>query len=197
MDTIQVLVIVVLIALVAVVAWFAYQRQRSNRLKERFGSEYERTVGGVGDRRKAEAELESRASRVEQLHIRPLESTERDRFDAEWRTAQARFVDEPAAAVGDADRLVEQVMGARGYPVEDFEQRTALVSVDHGNVVENYRAAHAIAERQQGDGADTEELRQAMVHYRALFSELLETPQADGAETRPATRDITTTGRRD
>jgi hypothetical protein len=194
-DTMQLLVVVVLIALVAVVAWFAYQRQRSNRLKERFGSEYERTVGDVGDRRKAEAELQARASRVEQLNIRPLDPAERDRFDAAWRTAQARFVDEPEAAVGDADRLVGEVMEARGYPVDDFEQRAANVSVDHGNVVEHYRAAHDIAERQRGNGADTEELRQAMVHYRALFADLLETPQAEGADGGSATRDMTASGR--
>lgn len=195
MEPVQLLVIVLLIALVAVVAWFAYQRQQSNRLKERFGPEYERTVGEVGDRRQAETELQERAKRVQQLNIRPLEPAERDRFASEWRTAQTRFVDEPGAAVGDADRLIGQVMEARGYPVDDFEQRAADVSVDHGNVVQHYRAAHDIALRQRGDGADTEDLRQAMVHYRALFDELLETSPTSEPEVGSAPRDMTASGR--
>jgi hypothetical protein len=123
--------------------------------------------------RTAEAELEDRRRRVEQLQIRPLPRNERERYEAAWYQVQGRFVDDPAGAMAQADLLVGEVMQARGYPMGDFETRAADISVDHPQVVENYRAAHAIALRTQGGQATTEELRQAMVHYRALFADLL------------------------
>jgi hypothetical protein len=145
-------------------AWLVLQRRRSTYLRERFGPEYERAVQQIGDRRRAETELEQREKRVEQLQIRPLPLSE-----------ARRFADDPSGAVADADRLVAGVMQARGYPVGDFEQRAADISVDHPDVVEHYRAAHRIALASERGLATTEDLRQAMVHYRALFGHLLET----------------------
>jgi hypothetical protein len=168
-----------LIALALVVgmlaAWLVLQRRRSAYLRERFGPEYERAVQQIGDRRRAETELEQREKRVEQLQIRPLPLSEAQRFADAWRQVQARFVDDPSGAVADADRLVAEVMQARGYPVGDFEQRAADISVDHPDVVEHYRVAHRIALANERGQATTEDLRQAMVHYRALFGHLLET----------------------
>ena len=142
-----------------------------------FGPEYDRARQEHPDQRSAERELEERKERVEQLHIRSLSSDERDQFVERWRSAQAQFVDDPAGATRVADALIGEIMQARGYPVGDFEQRAADVSVDHPGVVEHYRAAHAIAlrtDRGQADSGDTEDLRQAFVHYRALFDDLLE-----------------------
>ena len=139
---------------------------------------------GSGDRGKAEAELARRAERVKALHIRPLEPAQRARFADAWRADQARFVDDPTQAVAEADRLVGELMQARGYPVGDFEQRAADVSVDHPHVVENYRTAHDIAVRQARGEADTEALRKAMVHYRALFDDLLDSGPASDAQPR-------------
>jgi hypothetical protein len=177
MDTTQLLavvVVVLLLVIVAGVAWYAReQRRHTERLRERFGPEYKRTVDDIGDRRRAEEELEARAERVQKLNIRPLDREERSRFADAWRSVQARFVDEPPEAVAAADQLVGEVMDARGYPVADFDQRASDVSVDHPQVVDHYRIAHDIAGRQRGDRADTEALRQAMVHYRALFADLL------------------------
>jgi hypothetical protein len=158
----------------ALITWLLMRRQRSTALRERFGPEYDRTVRSAGDPHRAEAELEARKQRVEQLRIRALSAEERGRFAEVWRSVQTRFVDHPGAAIRDADRLVAEVMRARGYPVGDFEQGAADVSVDHPDVVENYRAAHALATRQERDEASTEDLRQAMVHYRALFDDLLD-----------------------
>jgi hypothetical protein len=167
------LLVVVIVVLLAVVGWLLYERRRSTELRSTFGPEYERTVKDAGDRRTAESELRSREERVRALEIRPLPAADRDRYATEWREVQALFVDEPAAAIDDADELIGRVMQDRGYPVSDFDQRVADVSVDHPNVVEHYRAAHAIAERRDAVGTDTEDLRQAMVHYRALFEDLL------------------------
>jgi hypothetical protein len=180
--------IVAIVVLLAVVAWLATERRRSDRLKERFGPEYDRTIESTGERRKAESELEARGRRVDALHIRALDDNERDRFLAMWKVVQTRFVDEPWEAVRDADSLIGKVMAARGYPVADFEQRAADVSVNHPQVVDHYRIAHRIAERGEGTAADTEDLRQAMVHYRALFADLLETdePAADLGGDNPA-----------
>ena len=172
----------------ATACWYS-QKRPSEQLHERFGPEYERTVGEHGDRGRAEAALEDRKERVEQLHLRPLSPEQRDRFGPEWRHLQARFVDVPEEAVKQADNLVAEVMAARGYPTGDFEQRVADVSVDHPQVVEHYRAAHAIALRmKEGGQANTEDLRQAIVHYRALFEDLLETdkPEPTGARSRDA-----------
>lgn len=173
--------IIVIIALAAIVligiwVWIA-SRRRSQHLKERFGPEYDRMVETSGDRRGAESELAAREKRRSALEIRPLEPEARDEFARQWRDTQARFVDEPGPAVQEADRLVAEVMKARGYPMEDFQQREADVSVDHPRVVEHYRAAHGISLAYEHGEASTEDLRQAMVHHRSLFEELLE---ADG-----------------
>ena len=176
MDATLIIVAVVIIAILIVAVWWYSMRQRSAKLQEKFGSEYERTVAEKGDTRKAEDELTDRQKRVSKLEIRPLAADERRRFNDEWRAVQARFVDDPSAAVRDADTLVGRVMEARGYPVGDFEQRAADVSVDHPSVLEHYRAAHAVALRHAQGQASTEDLRQAMVNYRALFAELLEEP---------------------
>jgi len=184
-DATLIIVAVVIIAILIAAAWWYSMRQRSEKLRERFGPEYERTVAEKGDTRKAEDELTDRQKRVSKLEIRPLAADERRRFNDEWRAVQARFVDDPSTAVGDADALVGRVMEARGYPVGDFEQRAADVSVDHPTVLEHYRAAHAVALRHAQGQASTEDLRQAMVNYRALFAELLEEPRT--VETRPDT----------
>lgn len=164
---------VVVIAVVAVVAYLLMQKRRSDELKERFGPEYDHTVKEIGDRRRAEKELEARREHVERLHIRPLAAEEQNRYSEAWRATQARFVDDPVAAISDADRLVTDVMQTRGYPMRDFEAQAAAISVEHPKMVEHYRRAHRIAEANRGGNADTEELRQAMVHYRALFEDLL------------------------
>lgn len=184
-DATLIIVTVVIIAILIAAVWWYSMRQRSEKLRERFGPEYERTVAEKGDTRKAEDELTDRQKRVSQLDIRPLAADERGRFSDEWRAVQARFVDDPSSAVRDADALVGRVMEARGYPVGDFEQRSADVSVDHPTVLEHYRAAHEIALRHDQGQASTEDLRQAMVNYRALFAELLEEPRT--VETRPDT----------
>jgi FtsZ-interacting cell division protein ZipA len=184
-DATLIIVAVVIIAILVAAVWWYSMRQRSAKLQEKFGPEYERTVAEKGDTRKAEDELTDRQKRVSKLEIKPLAADERQRFNDEWRAVQARFVDDPSAAVRDADTLVGRVMEARGYPVGDFEQRSADVSVDHPTVLEHYRAAHAVALRHAQGQASTEDLRQAMVNYRALFDELLEEQQT--VETRPDT----------
>jgi hypothetical protein len=172
-----VIVAVLAIALVAAGVVIARQR-RSQRLQEGFGPEYGRTLAEKGDRRAAESELLDRRARREQLEIRELDPESRQRYAERWQNTQRTFVDEPSAAVADADRLVSEVMRERGYPVEeDFERRAADVSVDHPAVVENYRAAHGISDRAARNEADTEDLRQALVHFRALFEELLGTDE--------------------
>jgi FtsZ-interacting cell division protein ZipA len=188
MDTQTIVIIVLVIALVAVVGWILYDRRRSQGLKSRFGPEYRRVVDEADDRRAAESELEARQRRIEKLDIRPLPEAERDRYAAEWKTVQAHFVDEPAAAISEADRLIGDVMEAQGYPVADFDQRAADVSVDHPGVVEHYRAAHAIAttEAEPDATTTTEDLRQAMVHYRALFEDLLGMGKAEPRQQTPA-----------
>jgi hypothetical protein len=175
MDTPLLVAAVVVVVLVAVGAWWYLQRQKRERLRSRFGAEYDRTLREVGDARKAEAVLEQRQKRVAGFDLRPLSSEDSGRFAEAWRRVQSRFVDDPRGAVTEADGLVADVMGARGYPVADFEQRAADLSVAHGPVVEHYRAARVIAVRHARGEAGTEDLRQAMVHYRALFEDLLET----------------------
>lgn len=171
----EIIVLIILAAVVLIaVAIVLAVRRRSERLRERFGPEYDRTVEQAGGRRSAESELAARQRRVDSLDIRPLDLGAREEFARQWRDAQARFVDEPAQAVAIADRLVAEVMRERGYPVEDFEQREADISVDHPRVVQNYRAGHALSLAAQQGRAGTEDLRQAMVHYRSLFEELLE-----------------------
>jgi hypothetical protein len=168
-----VLIIVLLIALVAAGVVIARQR-RSQQLQEGFGPEYGRTLADRGDRREAENELRERRDRHEQFEIREIEPEAREHYSERWRGAQRTFVDQPAAAVGEADALVSEVMSERGYPVEDdFDRRAADISVEHPVVVENYRAAHEISGRAVNNEASTEDLRQAMIHFRALFGELL------------------------
>jgi hypothetical protein len=174
-DVIWIL-IVVIVVLVAVVGVLAFQRQRSARLREGFGPEYDRAIEEHGDQRAAESELRERRERRSRFEVRPLGAAARDRYAERWRATQSQFVDQPASALGDADTLVAEVMRERGYPVEDFEQQAADVSVDHPTVVEHYRKAHAIQTRSR---ASTEDLREAMLHYRALFAELLEPPQRE------------------
>jgi FtsZ-interacting cell division protein ZipA len=164
-----VLIAVGVIVVIALVVWQALRARRSRTLQERFGPEYGRTVERADDRREAEAELAARARRRDELEIRPLPSAARERYLQEWRQVQARFVDDPGGAVEEADTLIQSVMRERGYPVEDFEQRAADVSVDHPQVVENYRSGHRLAR-----SGDTEDQRQAMVHLRSLFEELVE-----------------------
>jgi hypothetical protein len=170
-----VIAIVVIIAIVLIAA-FVSRGARTARLQRRFGPEYERTLRASGDRAGAERELAAREARVKRFHIEELPAGARDRYTEEWRTVQTRFVDEPKNAVVEADKLVENVMRDRGYPIEDFEQRAADISPDHPLVVQNYRAAHAIASRSERGEVSTEDLRQAMVHYRTLFTDLLGTP---------------------
>jgi len=172
------LIIIVAVVMVAaiLIAWWAGQRRRTERLRDQFGNEYDRTVKTAGDRARAEADLESRQERVEALHITALDPRNRDAFAARWREVQAQFVDQPAQALAAADGLIAEVMRARGYPVGDFDQRAADVSVDHPQVVDHYRTAHAIAVKQRDGTVDTEAMRQAMVHYRALFADLLDMP---------------------
>lgn len=177
------IVIGVLVALaVVVIAFVLMQKRRSEELRGKFGPEYERLVREHGDARHAERELGERVQRVSQLHIKPLSTEHRSRFAEAWRSDQARFVDDPKSAVVEADRLVADLMQVRGYPVGDFEQRAADVSVDHPHVVQNYRTAHDIALREQRGEASTEDLRKAMVHYRALFEDLLDTADAEPRE---------------
>lgn len=174
-STYILIAVVVVVAIVAVI--FAVQRGRSGHLKRRFGPEYERTVRTKGDRAQAERELALRESRVRKFHIEELPAGAKQRYTEEWRTVQTRFVDEPGAAIQQADVLVANVMRDRGYPVESFEQRVADISPDHPVVTENYRAAHDIATRGERGEASTEQLRQAMVHYRTLFNDLLGTDE--------------------
>jgi hypothetical protein len=186
MNTPLVIAIVVVVVLIAAVAVLAARRRRTEHLKEHFGREYEHALDITGDRGKAEAELEKREKRVEKLKLRPLERNEREDFLKRWRDVQARFVDDPPRAVAFADALLGEVMKARGYPVEDFEQRVGDISVDHPKVVEHYRAGHDIAVRHQQGKAGTEELRQALIHYRALFDELAATEAPSEPAREPA-----------
>jgi hypothetical protein len=166
------------VVVLAAIAWSAYNKRRRQGLQERFGSEYDRTVADAPSRREAESELAERQKRRDELEIRPLEQQARDRYASEWHNTQAKFVDDPEKAVGDADRLIQQVMRDRGYPVEDFDQRSADLSVDHPEVISNYRAAHGISVANDRGNASTDDLRTAMQHYRALFVELLEVEPA-------------------
>ncbi len=164
------LLVVVVVALLCVVALLVMRQRRTAQLREGFGPEYDRVLRERGDQRAAEDELRERRDRRRSYDIRPLDPAARERYAERWRATQARFVDQPASALNEADALLRRVMRDRGYPTEDFEQQAADVSVDHPGVVEHYRQAHAI---QRDDSTSTEDLRQALVHYRALFSELL------------------------
>jgi hypothetical protein len=166
------------VVIVGIAVWIFTRKRRTERLRTQFGSaEYSRAVKQGGSQRKAEAALDKRAERVEALHIRPLALGDRARFVESWGRVQARFVDSPGGAVTDADQLLGDVMSTRGYPMSDFEQRAADISVDHPLVLDNYRAAHQAALRQTRGQASTEDLRQAMIHYRTLFEELVNEPE--------------------
>ncbi|HTV98106.1 MAG TPA: hypothetical protein VME42_19090 [Steroidobacteraceae bacterium] len=177
-DTLYSLILVgvLIVALVAVLIWAQARRKReqSARLQQRFGPEYIRAVNEIGDRSKAEAELQAREKRMDNLDIVPLCAADAARFRQAWTAVQTRFIDNPQGSVVEADHLVYDLMARRGYPMGDFERRAADISVDHPNVVANYRAARAIALRDERGEASTEDLRKAVVHYRALFQELLE-----------------------
>src|SRR5213082_3491604 len=175
MNTTAFIILAVVVAGIAVGAFLFVRRRRSENLRKQFGPEYKRAVDQYGDQRKAEAALAEREKRVRKLEIRGLTADEQNKFSDNWKKAQAHFVDAPSPAVSEADGLVKELMLARRYPIGEFEQRAADVSVDHPDVVYNYRNAHEIAERNKSGKATTEDLRQAMVHYRSLFEELLET----------------------
>jgi len=168
---ITVVAVLAAMSLVAWAVWAESKRRRARALHERFGPEYAQARQEYG--RQAEQELEKRVRRVNRLHLRPLRAEARDEFAVAWRSTQARFVDDPRLAVAEADRLITDVMEARGYPMADFERRAADISVEHPRVVSDYRTAHAIAERSGRGDTTTEDLREAMVHYKAMFQDLL------------------------
>lgn len=176
--------IVVAIVVIALVAYLAWKSAQQRRLQSRYGPEYDRTVDQTGSRREAAAELKEREKRRAGFDIRPLEPAARDRYQESWRETQARFVDAPTDAVKEADALIQRVMRERGYPVDDFDQRASDLSVDHPDVVENYRGAHLVAVGSDKGEATTEDLRRSMVHYRSLFDRLLrdDGDRTDGAE---------------
>jgi hypothetical protein len=173
MDTGLLILLIVVVVVVALVAVLVSQRRRTQRLQDRFGPEYERTVAREGDRRSAESRLAEREKRRRELDIVELDPAARTRYLEAWRATQGKFVDDPAGATREADTLVATVMRERGYPVDDFDQRAADISVDHPKVAEDYRAAHAISQANEEGLATTDDLRQAFVHYRSLFVELL------------------------
>lgn len=185
-ETLVLVAAVVLLLAAAIGAWLFFRKRESEKLRKHFGREYDRTVKQYGKRSKAEAELKAREKRVEKLRIIPLEPQEAARFSEAWRSVQARFVDSPKDAVKKADVLLREVMEKRGYPMADFERRTADLSVHYPNLMDNYRRARDIALQNERAAANTEELRQALVYYRALFEELLET--ADSRKTEEMTR---------
>jgi len=184
MDNTTIIIIVVLVVvIVGVILGLVFSRRnRSDRLHERFGPEYDRTVQTMGGEKKAKTELNERQKHVGTLDIRPLTVSEHDRYLGEWTAVQSKFVDEPGQAIVDADRLIMEVMQIRGYPVSDFEQRTADISVNYPALVTNYRGAREIANKNKLGQVSTEELRQAMIYYRSLFEELLKTEPVIGEE---------------
>jgi hypothetical protein len=174
MDTwIWVVIVVAAVVVLVAVAYAMAQRRRRQELRRSFGSEYDHALEDAGSRSEAESELRERLRRHDELELRPLDPELRDRYEREWESVQNRFVDDPRGAIGDADGLIRDVMRARGYPVEDFDQRAADLSVDHPDVVENYRAAEEISRRSVQVEASTEDMRRAVVHYRALFADML------------------------
>jgi type II secretory pathway pseudopilin PulG len=189
-TAIVVIIVLLVLAAVAVAVWMrAQQAKRREGLQDRFGPEYDRAVDEHGDRKAAEKQLADTASRRDSIEVRPLQPAERERYAAEWTRVQADFVDSPTAATREADRLVQSVMRDRGYPVDDFDTRSQMLAADHPEVVEHYRAAHSVGSRQ--DPVDTEDLRQAFVHYRALFELLLDDGRdrmGDRTDTMPAER---------
>jgi len=179
LSTTQIALVVAVAAVmvVAIAALFALRKRRTAKLRTQFGgAEYDRALADGGGRSHGEAGLEGRKDRVESLHLRPLSAGDRVRFADSWRSVQGRFVDSPGGAVTEADQLLRDVMSTCGYPVSDFEQQAADVSVNHPGVIDNYRKGHEIAARQGRGQASTEDLRQAMIHYRALYEDLAREP---------------------
>ena len=184
MSTLTIIIIVVLVVvIIGVILGLVFsRRRRSDQLQEKFGPEYDRAVQTMGGEKKAQTELNERQKHVGTLDIRPLSVSEHDRYLAEWTAVQSKFVDEPGQAIVDADRLIMEVMQIRGYPISDFEQRAADISVKYPALVSNYRGAREIANKNKLGQANTEELRQAMIYYRSLFEELLKTEPVVGEE---------------
>lgn len=172
---IWIVIAAVVVIVILVIVWNAMRAKRSRGLQDTFGREYDRTVDQTGDRRAAERELRDRQKQHEQLDIRPLSPESHDRYVRQWQSTQTRFVDDPKGAVAEADQLVQQVMQERGYPTKDFDRRVADISIDHPNLVEKYRTADGIARASERGEASTEDMRHSVRHYRALFSELLDT----------------------
>jgi FtsZ-interacting cell division protein ZipA len=180
MDTWVWIVIAVVVAIVVLgILATALRTRRSRSLQDRFGREYDRTVDKAGGRREAEQELREREKRHDELELRPLSKDARERYLQQWQVTQGQFVDDPTGAVSKADDLVQRVMRDRGYPVDDFEQRAADISVEHPDLVEKYRTANGIARASERGEASTEDLRHSVRHYRALFVELLEVDEGD------------------
>ena len=183
-----VLIAIAVVVVIAAAAWQWSVRRRTDRLRGRFGSEYDRAVESADSRGEAEAELAAREERHEQFELRPLSGSARDRYVERWRVVQAQFVDDPRDAVAAADGVIQSVMRDRGYPVDDFDQRASDLSVDHADVVEHYREGHSLATQSPGDDDSTEDLRRAMQHYRALFDELVDTSGDEGESTNDSRR---------
>jgi hypothetical protein len=183
-STFVIVIVVAFLVVFGVVIGLVYsgRTKHSKEMREQYGPEYDRLVKEKGSRKAAEAELKQRNKHVEGLNIRLLTSAERDRYQAEWKEVQAKFVDDPAGAIKEADRLIIEVMQVRNYPVSDFNERAADISVGYPELVSNYRAAHDIALKNEQKTADTEELRQAMVYYKSLFTELVVTEQPEEKE---------------
>jgi FtsZ-interacting cell division protein ZipA len=186
----SVIIMLVVVAAILIVGFLLWQTQknRSLKLRSKYGDEYERTVQATGDQKRAERELEQREKRVKDFKLRPLTPDQQRLFDQKWVSIQAFFVDEPSRAVQEANLLIKDVMAARGYPVGDFEQRAADVSVHYPRVVQNYRTAHLIADRNSRGEANTEDLRQALVCYRELFADLLEKPKVENKKYQEVSR---------
>lgn len=174
------LAVIVAVLIVVIVAAVAARNRRRRHLADRFGPEYDATIEGAGSRRRAERELSEREAERERIDLRRFTDAERSRYRAEWEQLQKRFVDRPESAVVDADALIAQVMRDAGYPVDDFDHQAALISVDHPTIVENYRRAHGVYERSIAGQASTEDQREAVISYRALFDELLGSDQRIG-----------------
>jgi FtsZ-interacting cell division protein ZipA len=184
MSITGIVLIVIAIAVIAILAWYLARERRSKQLRSRFGPEYDFAMREFGNRPKAEDALAARERRMEKIHVHSLSREDHDRFADQWHDVQAHFVDDPAGSINEADRLVCDVMRARGYPMSEFDHRAEDLSVDHPHVVRNYRAAHEIALRHEKGQASTEDLRKALVYYRDLFDELLEARVAGHRESR-------------
>jgi hypothetical protein len=178
MNTTGLIIVVIAVVAVAIIGLLIYMNKRSQRLRAKFGPEYSRVVQESGSKYQAESKLEKLEKRVEKFSIQPLQPEAANRFRESWRAIQAEFVDDPRKALSNSDRLLAEVMTVRGYPVADFEERAAEISVNHALVVEHYRAGHQIALRHAQGQASTEDMRQAMIHYRTLFDDLLGVPES-------------------